>query len=157
MNRYETLFIIKPDQSDDEIQAVIDRLCERIEKANGKVAAINYWGARRLADVVRYRSERLMRGYYILLTYLGDGTVVDEVERNIKILDASFRYFSLKLADNVDPESVTEVQITRPNHGPTPPEPTKTEEAPESEGGPEDAAPAEESLESAESSEPAES
>ncbi len=127
MNRYETLFIIKPDQSEDEIEAVVDRLKERIEKIGGKLAALDYWGRRKLAYPVQYRGERLFNGYYILMTYVGDGDTVEEVERNIKIIDASFRYLSTKLEEGVDPEMVVEVSITKPQKR----EPVKAPPAPE--------------------------
>lgn len=113
MNKYETLFIVKPDQTEEQIQAVLDRLIKQIESTQGKVAIIEHWGNRKLAYPVRYRGERLWGGYYILLTYLGGGATVDEVERNIKILDPTFRYMSVKLEDKVDPASVTEMVVTR--------------------------------------------
>ena len=44
MNSYETLFIIKPDLPDEDVEDVLTRINERIEKSEGKVAAIDYWG-----------------------------------------------------------------------------------------------------------------
>ncbi|MFO8056848.1 MAG: 30S ribosomal protein S6 [bacterium] len=111
MDKYETLFIAKPDQTDEQIQGILDRLTNRVERQNGKVAEINHWGHRPLAYAVNYRGERLLRGYYVLLTYLGDGSVVTEVERNIKILDATFRYLSVKVEENVDAAAVTETVV----------------------------------------------
>lgn len=112
MNKYETLFLIKPDQSEEQIQAVLDRLVQQIEATGGKAAVIEHWGNRKLAYPVRYRGERLWRGYYVLLTYLGEGSTVDEVERNIKIMDPAFRYLSVKLEDDVDPASVSGLMVT---------------------------------------------
>lgn len=111
MNKYETLFIVKPDQTDEQIQAVLDRLTNRVERQDGKVAEINHWGNRRLAYAVSYRGERLYRGYYVLFTYVGEGTAVSEVERNLKILDATFRYLSVKVEENVDVDPVSETVV----------------------------------------------
>jgi|GEM_PF-185819 len=113
MNKYETLFIIKPDQTDEQIETVLERLTNRVERQNGKVAEINHWGNRRLAYTVRYRGERLQRGYYVLFTYVGEGSAVFEVERNLKILDATFRYLSMKVEENVDVDSVSETVVKR--------------------------------------------
>ena len=113
MNKYETLFIIKPDQTDEQIETVLERLTNRVERQNGKVAEINHWGNRRLAYTVRYRGERLHRGYYVLFTYVGEGSAVFEVERNLKILDATFRYLSMKVEENVDVDSVSETVVKR--------------------------------------------
>lgn len=113
MNKYETLFLIKPDLPEDQVQSVLDRLQTRIEGAQGKVAVIEHWGNRMLAYPVQYRGEQLRRGYYVLLTYGGDGRTVEEVERNIKINDFTFRYITVKLEDGFDPASVTEVQVVK--------------------------------------------
>jgi small subunit ribosomal protein S6 len=113
MFKYETLFIIKPDLPEEEIQAVLDRLQDRLGRVGGKFAIINHWGNRDLAYAVKYRGEQLRRGYFVLLTYVGDGLAVEEIERNIKIMDQPFRYLTVKLEDNVDPASVTEVLVTR--------------------------------------------
>jgi small subunit ribosomal protein S6 len=113
VNKYEILFILKPDLPEDQIQEIIDRLTKRIESTNGKVAAIDYWGHRMLAYPIKYRGERIRRGYYILLTCVGNGGTVEEIERNIKILDPTFRYLTVKLEEGVDPESIIEVEITR--------------------------------------------
>jgi small subunit ribosomal protein S6 len=113
VNKYEILFILKPDLPEDQIQEIIDRLTQRIESTEGKVAAIDYWGHRMLAYPITYRGERIRRGYYILLTYVGNGGTVEEIERNIKILDPTFRYLTVKLEEGIDPESIIEVEITR--------------------------------------------
>jgi len=114
MNKYETLFLIKPDLQDDQVQTVLDRLQSRIQDAQGKLAVIEHWGNRALAYPVQYRGEKLRRGYYVLLTYGGDGRTVDEVERNIKILDHTFRYITVKLEDGIDPAALgEEVQVVK--------------------------------------------
>jgi len=113
MNKYETLFILKPDLSDDEVESSIERLTSRIDGAKGKLAAIDHWGVRRLAYSIRYRGEKLKRGYYVLLSYIGDGETVEEVERNIKIMDPIFRFLTTKLDGEFSPEEVGEVEVTK--------------------------------------------
>lgn len=110
---YETLFIIKPDPTEDQVQEVIDRITARIERVGGKPAVIDHWGNRELAYPIRYRGERLYRGYYVLAKYAGDGATVEEVERNIKIMDMTFRYLTVKQEDNFDADSVGEVEIIK--------------------------------------------
>ena len=133
MNKYETLFIIKPNLPEDQVEAVVSRLQDRIGRTEGKVAAIDYWGLRRLAYPVLYRGERFRRGYYILLTYVGGGATVEEVERNIKIMDDSFRYLTVKLQSKVDPATIGEPVINRrtePAAAPPPPPREMVEAAP---------------------------
>ena len=70
MNKYETVFILKPDSTEEIVQSSVDRLSERIDKAGGKLALVDHWGNRKLAYPVQYRGEKLFRGYYIMLGYL---------------------------------------------------------------------------------------
>ena len=65
MNQYETLFIVKPDLSDEDIESTLKRLTSRIERTKGKVASNDYWGRRMLAYPVKYRGEKLgsMEGF----------------------------------------------------------------------------------------------
>lgn len=131
MNKYETLFIAKPSLTDDQVEAVVTRLTDRIGRSDGKVAAIDYWGIRRLAYPILYRGERFRRGYYVLLTYAGGGQTVEEVERNIKIIDDTFRYMTVKLADKIDPASIGEATINKRSEPPVEtPVPRPAEAAP---------------------------
>ncbi len=147
MNKYETVFILKPDLADEDIEAALDRLKSRVERAEGKVAAIDYWGARKLAYPVRYRGERMHRGFYILFTYLGDGETVVGVERNIKIMDDIFRYLTVKREGEFEAAEVDEIAITK-REKPAPPEAKQVEEKPAEE--------AEKPVEEAEAAAPAE-
>ncbi len=143
MNKYETLFIIKPDQTDEQIEGILERLTNRVERQNGKVAEINHWGNRRLGYTVRYRGDRLERGYYVLFTYVGEGIAVSEVERNLKILDSTFRYLSVKLEENVDVDSVSETVVKRSEKPAGIAEAEAAFESPAEEAPPEEAAPEE--------------
>lgn len=133
MNKYETLFIAKPDLPEEELDTAIERLKDRIEKNEGKVAALDYWGHRKLAYVVKYRGEKLKRGFYILITYIGSGKTVEGLETDIKIMDPVFRYLTVKLEEGADPESITEVSINRRQVASPPKEKTpETSDAPAS-------------------------
>ena len=130
MQKYETLFICKPDLPETDVQAVIDRLLARIDRTQGKAIELDEWGPRKLAYSVRYRGETFTRGYYILLTYAGSGETVEEIERNIKLMDQAFRYQTFKLDGDVDIESIAEMAHNKPAHvAPEPEEPEPADEA----------------------------
>jgi len=157
MNKYETLFIVKPGLPEEEVDAVVERLSARIERTRGKVAAVDYWGDRKLAYTIRYRGEKIRRGYYVLLTYLGDGEVVEEVERNIKIMDPTFRYLTTRLDGDFSPDEISEVEVTRQKSEPeTPPPAEKKTEEPEESMQQEQAGTGEEQSEESEPGEPEE-
>jgi len=113
MTKYETLFLCKPDLPEDSIQVMVSRLSEQVSSNQGKLAVVDMWGHRRLGYPVSYRGTQYQKGFYILLTYLGSGRTVTEVERTIGLLEDVMRFQTVKLEDQVDPASIAEVTHTR--------------------------------------------
>jgi len=102
MRRYETVFIVTPDSSEEELQAVADKLRGVITGMNGKVAAYDEQGKKGLA----YNIKKQSKGYYVLMDYLGHADAVAELERNMRLDDRILKYLTVKLADQVDPATV---------------------------------------------------
>lgn len=102
MQRYETIFIIDPDLSEEGRAPVVERLLQLIPQQNGVLVEEDHWGARKLAYPIRKKQ----RGYYLRLDYCGGGTLVDELERFCRIDDRMLKYMTVKLADEVDVEQV---------------------------------------------------
>ncbi len=104
MRRYETLFIVTPDSSDEDLQAVADKFKGVITSMNGKLAAYEEQGKKGLA----YNIKKQTKGHYVLMDYLGQADVVAELERNMRLDDRILKYLTVKLADQVDPDTVEE-------------------------------------------------
>ena len=104
MRRYETLFIVTPDSSDEDLQAVADKFKGVITSMNGKLAAYDEQGKKSLA----YNIKKQSKGHYVLMDYLGQADVVAELERNMRLDDRILKYLTVKLADQVDPDTVEE-------------------------------------------------
>lgn len=102
MQRYETIFIIDPDLSEEGRAPVVERLLQLIPQQNGVLVEEDHWGARKLAYPIRKKQ----RGYYLRLDYCGGGTLVDELERFCRIDDRMLKYMTVKLADEVDVDQV---------------------------------------------------
>jgi small subunit ribosomal protein S6 len=102
MRRYETLFIVTPDSSDEDLQAVADKFKGVITSMNGKIAAYDEQGKKSLA----YNIKKQSKGHYVLMDYLGQADVVAELERNMRLDDRILKYLTIKLADQVDPATV---------------------------------------------------
>jgi small subunit ribosomal protein S6 len=128
MTKYETLFLCKPDLPEDSIQGIVSRLSDQVANNQGKLAVVDMWGHRRLGYPLSYRGSKFTKGFYILLTYLGSGRTVTEVERTIGLLEDVMRFQTVKLEDHVDPASITEVTHTRQKDEIIVPEETFAEE-----------------------------
>ena len=108
MRRYETIFIIDPDLSEEGRAPLFERLKDLFPQHNGLLVMVDEWGAKKLA----YEIKKKVRGYYIRLDYCGTGILVDEIERFFRIDDRVLKYMTVLLEENVDIETV-KVEIAR--------------------------------------------
>lgn len=102
MRRYETIFIAHSDLPDDAIDELVEGLRQIITDLKGIVVKIEKWGKRKLA----YPIKKQQKGYYVLMDFAGEETVVAELERNMKFDDKVLKYMSVKKAEKVDPEEI---------------------------------------------------
>ncbi|MGB2928933.1 MAG: 30S ribosomal protein S6 [Desulfobacterales bacterium] len=104
MRRYETIFIIDPDLSEEGRAPLFERLKDLFLQHNGLLVVVDEWGARKLA----YEIKKKPRGYYVRLDYCGAGILVNEIERFFRIDDRVLKYMTVLLEKDVDIESVKE-------------------------------------------------
>ncbi len=97
MHRYETLFILSPDLPEAQVRETIDRTRRLIEGMSGEVEEIQDWGLRELAYLIQKRS----RGNYVLAQYRGSSSVVNELERTLRISDEVLRYTSVRIPEGI--------------------------------------------------------
>jgi small subunit ribosomal protein S6 len=133
MRRYETLFIVTPDSSEEDLKAVAAKIQGVVTGMNGIVASYDEQGKKKLA----YSVKKQNKGYYVLMDYVGSADVVSEIERNMRLDDRVLKYLTVKLADQVDSESIEPEKSE-------PPEETESVETPEEEAQPPEAEESEE-------------
>ncbi len=92
MNAYETLFIANPNLSEEELDVLIAKVQDVINKA-GDVKETDKWGKKRLA----YEIQKLRDGYYTLITFEAEASVLDELNHIYKISDDILRGIYVKL------------------------------------------------------------
>jgi small subunit ribosomal protein S6 len=96
---FETIFILRPDTNQDGIQLVNTRVRSVIEQMGGKLLKLDNWGKRKLA----YEVKKQLKGIYLYWQYLGTSGVVEEIERNLRLLDTVIRYYTVKVDEDIDP------------------------------------------------------
>ena len=101
---YETIFILRPDTNQDGISLVNTRVRGVIDQMGGRLLKLNNWGKRKLA----YEVQKQLKGIYLFWDYLGTPGMVEEIERNLRMLDTVIRYYTVKVHENVDPTARTE-------------------------------------------------
>ncbi|HEY3803861.1 MAG TPA: 30S ribosomal protein S6 [Kofleriaceae bacterium] len=95
---YETIYILRPNTANDGVAEVNTRIKGVIESMGGKVIKVDNWGKRRLA----YEVAKERKGIYLYWLYLAQPGVVEECERNLRMLDNVIRYLTVKVDENVD-------------------------------------------------------
>jgi len=95
---YETVYILRPNTPNEGVAEVNARIKGVIEHMGGKILKVDNWGKRRLA----YEVAKERKGIYLYWLYLAQPGVVEETERNLRMLDAVIRYLTVKVDEDVD-------------------------------------------------------
>jgi len=102
MRRYETVFIVNPELSEEQHQQLFDKLKGLVPDDQGMLVEFDEWGSKRLA----YEIKRQTRGYYVLMDFCGDGALVKEIERNMRLDDRVLKYMTVLKDKAVDAEAL---------------------------------------------------
>lgn len=95
---YETIYILRPNTPNEGVAEVNARIKGIIEGMGGKIIKVDNWGKRRLA----YEVAKERKGIYLYWQYLATPGVVEETERNLRMLDNVIRYLSVKVDEDID-------------------------------------------------------
>jgi small subunit ribosomal protein S6 len=94
---YETIFILRADTANDGVASVNQRLRGILESMGGKALKLDNWGKRKLA----YEVQKQLKGIYLYWRYLATAGTVEEIERNLRMLDSVIRYYTVKVDEDV--------------------------------------------------------
>ena len=93
MTKYEILYIINNNASDEDKQAVIDKLESIVTSNGGTVENIDKWGTKKFAYTLQdYSTE----GYYVLMNFEADAAVPALLNRQVQIMDNAKRCMIIK-------------------------------------------------------------
>lgn len=102
MRRYETIFILRPNVGEEEINRVVDSTTAIIIDEKGTIIEMNKWGIKKLAYLIKKESL----GYYIYCDYAGTPAAVAEIERKFRIDDTVLKYLTIKTADSISDDGI---------------------------------------------------
>lgn len=92
MRAYETVFVLRPDLEKEALTATIDKVKAVIE-TSGEVESVEEWGSKKLAYEI---DKKYNDGYFVLINFVCDNSVLDELEHIYRINDEFIRNIIVK-------------------------------------------------------------
>ena len=92
-NTYELTYIINPVRKEDQINGLVNRVNNYIEKNDGEILEVDEWGNRRMA----YSIDKKRSGHYVNVYFRAPGSMIFGLERTMEINDDVLRYLTLKM------------------------------------------------------------
>tara|TARA_B100000579_G_scaffold285864_1_gene236915 strand:+ start:2232 stop:2669 length:438 start_codon:yes stop_codon:yes gene_type:complete len=89
---YETMYILRPDIPEEEVDSHLKKYSEMLEKAGTEVLDSQMRGKRRLAYPIAKHKE----GIYVQLSHNGNGQQVAVLERAMRLSEDVIRYLTVK-------------------------------------------------------------
>ncbi|RMG06037.1 MAG: 30S ribosomal protein S6 [Nitrospirae bacterium] len=93
MNYYENTVIIEPTLSEEDLEAVNQKIKKFITDGGGEILKEDNWGKRNLA----YELNKRTQGYYILYTFKAPPSLIQKLEKFYLVYDPVFKFMVIKL------------------------------------------------------------
>ena len=93
MNQYETVFILTPVLSDVQVKEAVEKFKGILAAEGAEIINEENWGMKKLA----YQIEKKSTGFYQLLEFKAEPTVIDKLEVNFRRDERVIRYITVKL------------------------------------------------------------
>jgi len=93
MNQYETVFILTPVLSDDQMKEAVKKYEDYLANVGAEIVHEEHWGMRKLAYPIQKKST----GFYHLIEFKAEGEVIANVETELKRDERVLRFLTVKL------------------------------------------------------------
>ncbi len=93
LKHYETVFILTPVLSQDQLAEAVDKFKKILTGNGSRIVFENNWGLRKLA----YPIQKKNTGFYYLIEFMGDGSIISKLETEFKRDERIMRYLTVAL------------------------------------------------------------
>lgn len=87
MTKYEMLYVLDAALTDEAKESIIKKFEDLVASNGGNVEKTDRWGVKKLQYPINYKSE----GFYVLMTFEAQTSLVVEMERIANITDGIIR------------------------------------------------------------------
>ena len=81
--KYELVYVVSPDATDEQVAELHTQVEAIVQRMGGQLEKTDNWGRRKLA----YEIGRHKEGTYVLEVINGDGELMKEIDRRLKVTD----------------------------------------------------------------------
>jgi small subunit ribosomal protein S6 len=93
MNQYETVFIVTPVLSEEQMKEAVKKYQDYLSESGAEIVHEEHWGMRKLAYPIQKKST----GFYHLVEFKADGTLIADLETQLKRDERIIRFLTVKL------------------------------------------------------------
>jgi small subunit ribosomal protein S6 len=93
MNHYETVFILNPVLSEEQIKETVKKYEDFLVSKGAKMVNKEDWGLKKLAYPIQHKKS----GFYHLFEYTVDGATIEPLEVMFRRDERMMRYLTVKL------------------------------------------------------------
>ena len=88
MNQYETVFILTPVLSDEQMKEAVGKFRDYLTSQGSEILYEENWGMRKLA----YNINKKSTGYYVVLPFKANAELPKELDRRMRINENVMRH-----------------------------------------------------------------
>ena len=93
MNTYETVFIMNPVLSEDQVKETVKRYVSYLKSNNAEIVSEENWGLKKL----KYAIQKKKSGFYYLIEYKANGAILSDMDVDFKRDETVLRWLTVKL------------------------------------------------------------
>jgi small subunit ribosomal protein S6 len=93
MNQYETVFIVTPVLSDDQVKETVQKFKKILTDKGAEILIEENWGLRKLAYPIKHKTT----GFYNLIEFKAEGAVIDKLETEFRRDERIIRFLTFKM------------------------------------------------------------
>ena len=93
MHHYETVFIMNPVLSEDQVKETVKRYIDYLKNNKSEIISEENWGLKKL----KYAIQKKKSGFYYLIEFKANGTILADIDIEFKRDEAVLRWLTVKL------------------------------------------------------------
>ena len=93
MNNYETILILNPVLSDNQVKESIDKYKDLLSSAKAELISDELWGLKKM----KYSIQNKKTGFYLLFEYKSPPEIISDLEVEFKRDERIMRFLTVKL------------------------------------------------------------